>query len=75
MFDSHTSLKELFNVSCVELDVIVDSAAKLTGDGGVLGARMTGGGFGGCAIILCNTQSVDKISVDLVDAHSRCSQI
>ncbi|MCH8823717.1 MAG: galactokinase [Planctomycetes bacterium] len=68
MFDSHTSLKELFKVSCEELDVIVDTAAKLRADSGVLGARMTGGGFGGCAIILCNTQSVDKISVDLLEA-------
>lgn len=61
MFDSHTSLKELFKVSCDELDVIVDTAAQLRAEGGLIGARMTGGGFGGCAIILCKTKSVDKV--------------
>jgi len=68
MFDSHTSLRELFKVSCKELDVIVDTAAKLTGEGGVFGARMTGGGFGGCAIILCKTNLIDEVSEELVEA-------
>lgn len=68
MFDSHSSLKELFKVSCEELDVIVETAAQLRVDGGVIGARMTGGGFGGCAIILCKSDSVDEVSEDLVEA-------
>ena len=58
MFDSHRSLRELYEVSCPELDAIVDAAARIRGDGGsehsdVIGARMTGGGFGGCALVLC----------------------
>jgi galactokinase len=55
MFESHRSLRDLFEVSCPELDAIVDAAAELRGNAadGVLGARMTGGGFGGCAIVLC----------------------
>lgn len=70
MFDSHASLRELFKVSCEELDVLVDAAAKLQGDGGVIGARMTGGGFGGCAIILCKTDLIDEVSEDLVEAFA-----
>jgi galactokinase len=46
---SHASLRDDFEVSCPELDVAVDAAL----DAGALGARMTGGGFGGCVIVLC----------------------
>lgn len=70
MFESHLSLKELFKVSCEELDVIVDAAAQMRDDGSVFGARMTGGGFGGCAIILCNTKSIDEISANIVQAFT-----
>jgi len=49
MFESHASLRDDFQVSCEELDVLVEAARGLEG---VYGARMTGGGFGGCAIIL-----------------------
>jgi galactokinase len=48
MTDSHRSLRDDYEVSCAELDVAVDSALAH----GALGARMTGGGFGGCAIAL-----------------------
>lgn len=46
---SHRSLRDDFEVSCDELDVAVDAALS----GGALGARLTGGGFGGCVIALC----------------------
>ena len=52
MFESHASLRDLFEVSCPELDLLVDLAAG-RGQDGVLGARMTGGGFGGCVVTLC----------------------
>ncbi len=45
---SHTSLRDDFEVSCAELDLAVDTALAT----GAFGARMTGGGFGGCAIAL-----------------------
>jgi len=55
MFESHKSLRNLFEVSCPELDLIVDTVHHLRAelDEPRLGARMTGGGFGGCAIIAC----------------------
>ena len=50
MFESHRSLRDDFEVSSPELDVLVDIARELGDAGGVLGARMTGGGFGGCTV-------------------------
>lgn len=52
MFESHASLRDDFEVSCPELDLIVDLARSMT-DRGVHGCRMTGGGFGGCTITMC----------------------
>jgi galactokinase len=66
MFESHASLRELFEVSCPELDTIVDTARRLRDQGlGVLGARMTGAGFGGCAIILCRTPAAQSVALGL----------
>jgi galactokinase len=49
MFEGHASLRDLYEVSCPELDVLVDSAASLPG---CIGARLTGAGFGGCTVNL-----------------------
>jgi galactokinase len=49
MFQSHRSLQLDYEVSCAELDMLVDLAQQQSG---VLGARMTGGGFGGCTVNL-----------------------
>ncbi len=51
---SHTSLKEDYEVTGIELDTLVAAAQK---QAGVLGARMTGAGFGGCSIALVKTQN------------------
>ncbi|MCX6053514.1 MAG: galactokinase [Chloroflexi bacterium] len=49
MFDTHSSLRDLFEVSCPELDILVEIAASLDG---CIGARLTGAGFGGCTVNL-----------------------
>ncbi|MDO9496717.1 MAG: galactokinase [Nocardioides sp.] len=54
---SHASLRGDFEVSCPELDLVVTAAL----DSGALGARMTGGGFGGSAIALVPTERVDAV--------------
>jgi galactokinase len=54
---SHVSLRDDYEVSCAELDVVVDTATAA----GALGARMTGGGFGGSAIALVPRDHVDKV--------------
>lgn len=57
MYLSHRSLKEDYEVSCEELDVLVDIASAIDG---VMGARMTGGGFGGSTINLVRKDAVDE---------------
>ena len=58
MVQSHKSLKELYEVSCEELDIMVEAFLK---SDGVYGARMTGAGFGGCAIAWVKRKSQDEI--------------
>jgi galactokinase len=55
--ESHLSLRDDFEVSCAELDLAVDTALN----SGALGARMTGGGFGGCAIALVNADDTASV--------------
>ncbi len=69
MLASHDSLRDLYEVSCPELNVLVDTARTHV-DRGVFGARMTGGGFGGCAIVLCRPEAVDRVAAELKAAFS-----
>ena len=52
MYASHASLRDDYEVSCPELDALVELANEVGAAGGVIGARMTGGGFGGCIVAL-----------------------
>ena len=52
MLGSHQSLKDDFEVSCAELDTLVDAAYRFGSDNGLVGSRMTGGGFGGSTVSL-----------------------
>lgn len=63
LYAGHESLKTLFEVSCDELDFIVDGCRKL----GAVGARMTGAGFGGCCIAVMHKDEVDKLDSLVVD--------
>lgn len=57
MFDTHEGLSRLYEVSCDELDFLVEEARNFKT---VIGARMMGGGFGGCTINLVPTDDVDQ---------------
>jgi len=61
MFESHRSLRDDFEVSAPELDTLVDLARDIGEAGGVHGARMTGGGFGGCTVTLAASSRVGDI--------------
>ncbi len=63
---SHASLRDDFEVSCLELDLAVTSAR----DAGALGARMTGGGFGGSAIALVAEGEVDAVARAVTEAFA-----
>ncbi|EME31865.1 Galactokinase [Galdieria sulphuraria] len=58
MNESHFSLKNDYEVSCKELDLLVDLASSVPG---VYGSRMTGGGFGGCTVTLLKRSSLSSL--------------
>lgn len=59
MTDSHESLRDDYEVSCKELDTLVTIATEIEG---VFGARMTGGGFGGCAVAVVAKNAVEELT-------------
>jgi galactokinase len=62
MYASHRSLRDDYEVSCAELDTVVEIAEGIDIKGGVYGCRMTGGGFGGCAVALVKADAIAGIS-------------
>jgi galactokinase len=62
MYASHYALRDDYEVSCKELDVVVEIAESIGYKGGVYGCRMTGGGFGGCCVALVKASAVDAIT-------------
>lgn len=72
MAASHHSLKEDYEVSCSELDTMVDLATEVEG---VYGARMTGGGFGGCTINLVKAKCVGEFSTNVARRYEQATGI
>ena len=69
MYGSHASMRDDYEISCEELNTIVETAR---GQDGVYGARLTGGGFGGCAILLVVADEADEISRTVRGAFDDC---
>src|SRR5690606_8441249 len=69
MFASHDSLRDDYEVSCPELDLLVAAARDVGTAGGVFGSRMTGGGFGGCTVSLVATGKVDDVAEQLASDY------
>jgi len=70
MYESHLSLQTDYEVSCKELDLMVDIARTLPG---VYGARMTGGGFGGCTVNLVRENCVEQFIVATKREYARAT--
>ena len=70
MAESHRSLRDDYEVSCAELDLLVDLAAEVRG---VFGSRMTGGGFGGCTINLVRTEHVGDFQRALSQGYEQAT--
>jgi len=68
MAESHSSLRDLYEVSCVELDLMVDQANRQEG---VYGARMTGGGFGGSTINLVKSCFADAFAENMARGYEK----
>ena len=67
MVKSHQSLRDDYEVSCPELDFLADEAMKVKG---VYGARMTGGGFGGCIVALAQPRAVEALTHHLHQTYT-----
>lgn len=65
MIQSHESLRDLFEVTCLELDTLVEEALKIDG---VIGSRMTGAGFGGCTVSIVREDAVQPF-IEFVGKH------
>jgi len=72
MIESHQSLKDDYEVSCRELDLLVDLALKQEG---VLGARMTGAGFGGCTVNLLRREHIDAFKKKIKQGYKKITGI
>jgi len=70
LYKSHEGLRDMYEVTCKELDVLVDTAAEI---GGVLGARMMGGGFGGCTLNLVRNSAVDDFKNEIRESYNRAT--
>jgi galactokinase len=71
MVESHASLRDDFEVSCEELDLLVALAMEGGPENGVIGSRMTGGGFGGCTISLVRRTALDSVSSRISEGYFR----
>lgn len=73
MFASHDALRDDFEVSCQELDILVDLATQACpeydGRPAVIGSRMTGGGFGGCTVSLVHTDAAEAATRFICDGY------
>ncbi len=67
MNESHVSLRDDYDVSCEEIDFLVDEAWKVPG---VLGSRITGGGFGGCTVSIVRDEAIDEFRTKLSAAYA-----
>lgn len=68
MFATHDGLSRKYEVSCPEADFLVE---QVKGRPGVIGARMMGGGFGGCTINLVREEAIDELVADLTPAYAK----
>jgi galactokinase len=66
MRESHNSLRDLYEVSCRELDVMAEIAQSLEG---YCGGRMTGGGFGGCTVNIVKTADAEKFAGQISERY------
>jgi galactokinase len=71
MYASHASLRDDYEVSCPELDVIVELAQAISEKDAVIGCRMTGAGFGGCAVSLVRTPALKHVARKIEEGYQK----
>jgi galactokinase len=75
LYASHHSLRDDYNVSCKELDIVVEISKAIGIKGGIFGCRMTGAGFGGCAVALVKTEMVEAITKQIAAEYKKKARI
>jgi galactokinase len=70
MYDSHHSLRHDFEVSCPELDILVEAARKVSGG---YGSRLTGAGFGGCTVSLVTREAVPEFQARVAKEYEKAT--
>lgn len=68
MNESHDSLQNDYEVSCPEIDFLVKEGRKIEG---VIGTRITGGGFGGCTVSIVKDEAIDEFKTRLTEAYEK----
>lgn len=69
MRGSHASLRDDYEVSCAEVDALISLCDTIEHASSVYGARMTGGGFGGCIVALVKSEDVEKVAAELIEQY------
>ena len=69
MRGSHASLRDDFEVSCAEVDTLVGLSYTIPSAESVYGARMTGGGFGGCIVALVKSDAVERVAHEMLEGY------
>ena len=72
MYETHNGLRYFYDVSCKELDFLVEYVKNIPA---VAGARMMGGGFGGCTINLVKEDAIEKLVQDISVAYSEAMKL
>jgi galactokinase len=72
MYESHSSLRDDYEVSCRELDLMVGIARSVPG---VYGSRMTGGGFGGCTVNFVHADAVENLVAAMEREYTRMTEL
>lgn len=75
MYASHDSLRDDYEVSCPEIDRLVEIAKELGDAAGVFGSRITGGGFGGCTVILCRSDRAESLAERILGAYKQSTGV
>jgi galactokinase len=68
---SHESMRDDFQISCLEIDLLVDIASSISG---VFGARMTGGGFGGCTVNLVRRERLENFKEQVAAEYNKATE-
>jgi len=72
MNESHASLRDDYEVSCAELDIMAEAARRVDG---VYGSRMTGAGFGGCTVSLVAEEAIEDFRLQVATAYQEATGI